>query len=128
MHRPAFEAGTEFIWGIVLLETHELIGAIELSIDAEHERAEMGYWIGKPYWKMGYATEAAEEVLHHAFYVIGLNRVFASHLLRNPASGRVMEKIGMLYEGTLYDHTKRWGLFETVKLYGILKDEFVGKE
>src|SRR5450432_961695 len=72
-----------------------LCGAMGLSIDSAHQHAELGYWIGGPFWGKGYATEAATELLRYAFTDLGLNRVHASHYAKNPASGRVMQKIGM---------------------------------
>ena len=95
-----------------------------MALDQQHARAEMGYWIGKPYWNNGYCTEAAEAVLRYGFTELGLNRIYAHHFGRNPASGRVMEKIGMVYEGCLRQHVQRWGVFEDLKIYAILKSEY----
>jgi RimJ/RimL family protein N-acetyltransferase len=98
-----------------------LVGAVGLEINSAHERAEMGYWVGKTFWGSGYCTEAAEAVIDFGFKQLGLNRVIAYHMLRNPASGRVMEKLGMKQEGVLKQHVKKWGTFEDVALYGILR-------
>lgn len=54
-----------------------------------------------------------------------LNRVYARHLAKNPASGKVMEKIGMKYEGLLRQHVKKWGEYQDLVCYGLLKDEYV---
>ena len=69
-----------------------------LVIQRWRDAGVLGYWIGKPYWG-GYATEAAAALLDLAFGPLGLHRVEATHLTRNPASGRVMEKLGMRFEG-----------------------------
>lgn len=53
---------------------------------------------------------------------IGLHRIQARHMTRNPASGRVMQKIGMQYEGCLHDYTLKNGVFENVDLYGYVKE------
>ena len=90
-----------------------------------HANAEMGYWIGKPYWNRGYGTEAAGGVLRYAFEQLGLNRVYAAHFRRNPASGRIMQKIGMTYEGCLRQHIKKWDTFEDMEYYGILRSEYL---
>jgi RimJ/RimL family protein N-acetyltransferase len=74
-------------------------------------------------WNKGYCTKAARAVLSYAFEDLGLNRVHASFLKRNPASGRVMEKIGMRYEGCMRQHTSRWEAFEDLVMYGIVKCE-----
>ena len=102
------------------------IGAIGLTISPRNQRAEMGYWLGVPYWNKGYATEAARAVLRFGFQELGLNRIYASYFPRNPASGRVMEKAGMRYEGTLRQHFVRWSEPEDLVYYSILKSEWTG--
>lgn len=97
-----------------------LIGAIGLTINARFRRAELGYWIGVPYWGQGYCTEAARAVRDYGFETLGLHRIHATHLTRNPASGRVMVKIGMQHEGHLREHVEKWGVFEDLEFYGIL--------
>ena len=95
-------------------EEGELVGAITLHPNARDDNAELGYWIGRPYWGRGYATEAAREVVRYAF----------EHLGSNPASGRVMQKIGMSYEGTRPEHHKKWGAYEDRVDYGLLAREW----
>jgi RimJ/RimL family protein N-acetyltransferase len=90
----------------------------------EHKRAELGYWIGVPYWNHGYASEAARRVVNWGFQYLGLNRIYAQHFADNPASGRVMQKIGMQYEGTLRQPFIRLGEARDSVCYGILKDEW----
>lgn len=126
-HASEFEHGEGVTFGIQLRETGELVGAIGLTIQYHNDRAEMGYWIGVPYWNRGYTTEAARAVLQYAFEELKLNRVYASHFPRNPASGRVMQKAGMKYEGTLRAHFVRWGKSEDLVYYGILKNEWQDK-
>ncbi|HVK56723.1 MAG TPA: GNAT family N-acetyltransferase [Burkholderiales bacterium] len=98
-----------------------LIGAITLRIESAHRRAELGYWVGAPYWGQGYATEAALVTVRFGFDKLDLHRIYASHLTRNPASGRVMVKVGMEYEGCLRQHILKWGIYEDVSRYGILR-------
>lgn len=69
------------------------------------------------------ATEAAGAVLRFAFDDLRLNRVYATHVPRNPASGRVMEKLRMQREGYLRSHAFARGLYEDLILYGILADD-----
>jgi [ribosomal protein S5]-alanine N-acetyltransferase len=97
-----------------------LVGAIGLIIAAADRRAELGYWIGRPYWNRGYATEAGRAVLDYGFGPLGLHRIMARHLARNPASGRVMQKLGMTQEGVLRDHVLKWGVFEDLVVYAVL--------
>lgn len=97
-----------------------LIGAISMRIELAQRRAELGYWIGLPFWGRGYATEAARAMIAWGFSHVGVERIYAHHMTRNPASGRVMAKAGMQHEGTLRRHFYRWGVAEDVALWGIL--------
>ncbi len=128
-HQEEFEKGEQVTFAIVHREGKYLIGAIGLSsINMENETAEVGYWIGKPYWNQGYCTEAAWGVLKYSFNVLGLNRIYARHFKENPSSGRVMQKLGMKHEGYLRQHFKKWDNFVDVEMYGILKEEFEHEE
>src|SRR5271166_4783579 len=64
--------------GIILRQSDTLCGGVGLMIEAEHRRAELGYWIGVPYWGNGYATEAARALVKYGFGTLGLHRIFAS--------------------------------------------------
>jgi|SRR5882672_11216998 len=124
-HQAKYESGELANFAIVRRADNTLIGAIGLRINQQHTHAELGYWIGKPYWNAGYCTEAAHAVVAYGFEGLGLHRIHASHLTRNPASGRVMQKIGMYYEGCLRQHVNKWEVFEDLALYGILRGEYV---
>ncbi|MEL7498003.1 MAG: GNAT family N-acetyltransferase [Planctomycetota bacterium] len=100
-----------------------LIGVAGLAIDNEHHHAELGYWVGKPYWGKGVCTEAAGALIRYGFEQIGLHRIHAHYLARNPASGRVLEKIGMTREGLFRQHVRKWGCFEDVVFYGMLASD-----
>ena len=104
--------------------SNELLGAISLDIDAMHRHGEIGYWIGARYWGNGYATEATQAILEYAFTDLRLHRVQARHFIRNPASGRVLQKVGMKLEGTHRDAYIRWERFESVAVYAILENEW----
>ena len=123
-HQQRFEQGKLVNFAIVVKEITQLCGAIELTIDNENSNAELGYWIGVPYWGQGYCTEAALVVVAYGFKNLNLHRIYASHLTRNPASGRVIQKLGMTYEGCLRQHEQKWGKFEDVAIYGILATEW----
>ena len=82
--------------------------------------------IAVPHWNLGYATEAARAVLAYGFGELGLRRIHAGHLTRNPASGRVMEKLGMEPEGVFRQHILKWAVPEDVAHRGILREEFRG--
>ena len=123
-HFCGLKEGSEVIFAVLVGEVNILCGAVGLLIDRENYRAEIGYWIGKPYWGKGYCTEAAREVLRYAFEDLALHRIHSSHFSRNPASGRVMQKIGMTYEGCHRQHILKWGKFEDLEKYGILKSDW----
>ena len=125
-HALAFERLELATFAVERLTGQDLVGAISLRIKPAMSRAELGYWIGRPFWNMGFGTEAARATLGFAFHTLGLHRVHATHMLRNPASGRVMQKCGMRREGVLRRHIRKWDVFEDVAVFGILRDEFDG--
>ena len=105
---------------LCLKQTGELIGAIGLAIQKRHNRAELGYWIGVPYWNQGYCTEAARCLIRFGFESMSLHKITSCHLHDNPASGRVMLKVGMEFEGELKDQIRKGDAYMTVRVYGIL--------
>ena len=122
-HATGFLAGTQATFAIEERDTQTLIGAVGLHIEPRHSLAELGYWIGVPYWGRGYATEAARAVVEFGLHTMRLNRIQARHFVRNPASGRVMIKVGMSLEGTLRQAMRKWDRFEDVAVYAILCDD-----
>ncbi len=122
-HAGLYEAGEGIVFAIARKEDRRLVGATGLRIDQRNLQAEIGYWIGRPYRRNGYASEAAAALVRHAFNGLGLRRVIAHHFARNPASGRVLEKIGMTREGLLRQHILKWDRFEDVVIFGILAEE-----
>lgn len=101
----------------------QFIGAIGLVPDRDHDRAELGYWIGVPFWGRGFATEAAREVVRYGFDEQALHRITAQVFSRNASSARVLQKIGMTCEGTLRHHFKKWGEFVDVDYYAIVRGD-----
>jgi len=122
--REAASRGDEVVLGIRLRAGSDLLGCVSLrEIDRVHLQAELGYWIGVPHWGRGYATEAAQAVVAYGFGTLGLNRIYAHHMARNPASGRVLERVGMRREGVLRQRVRKWGKFEDVVVYAVLRDD-----
>jgi len=114
--REGIERGDAAAFAVTLAGEGSLIGGVRLRIETEHARGELGFW-GR-----GYATEAVRAVIAYGFSALGLHRIHAIHFSRNPASGRVMEKCGMLHEGRFRGHVRKWGIYEDVDLWGILRE------
>jgi len=104
----------------------KVIGRIHTNyVSRQHRRCELGYYIGHDYWNKGLMTEALSGVLEYFFNEVGLNRVEAIYEPDNPASGRVMQKCGMKYEGTLRQFFRcRDGSFADGLLCAVLKEDF----
>jgi [ribosomal protein S5]-alanine N-acetyltransferase len=109
---------------ITLRSDEHLIGGIGLRFAQQHQQAELGYWLGLPYWGNGYATEAAQEIMRYGFEDLHLHRIFASHFKNNPASGRILKKLGMRYEGCQQEHIRKWDRFVDLELYGMLRQDW----
>ncbi|HEX9309468.1 MAG TPA: GNAT family protein, partial [Gemmatimonadaceae bacterium] len=121
---PAWSDGTCATFAVVGRKTGALVGAMSLMIKREHRRAELGYWIALDCWNLGYATEASQRVIDFGFELLGLHRIEARHFMRNPASGRVMKKLGMQQEGVERDWAIKWNRFESLVVYSILEPEW----
>ncbi|QJE97608.1 GNAT family N-acetyltransferase [Luteolibacter luteus] len=101
-----------------------LIGVISLALRQDRCSAEVGYWLGVPYWRCGYATESLREVLRHAFVDRGLLYVTGWHMIENPASGKVMQKGRMIFENIVAGGIKRGDEFHDRVNYGLFADEW----
>jgi RimJ/RimL family protein N-acetyltransferase len=121
-HQPAWEA-QERIALAITSEAEGLVGAVSLHLNLPNRRGELGYWVGFPFWNRGFATEAAEEMIRFGFDEFKLNRIQARYLTRNPASGRVMEKAGMKYEGVFRQHSLVRDRMEDIGMYAILASD-----
>ncbi len=119
-HEQNFEENKRYEFAVTDKFSGQLYGAISMSNQQPHRNGEMGYWIAEEYWGNGYGTEAAKAVIEFVFSEKKYHRVYARFLKSNPASGKIMEKCGMEYEGIQKDHVVKNGLFEDVVLYGII--------
>lgn len=115
--------GDGYSFAVTLTEDEAFLGVVGLQVDTTHNKAELAYWIGKPYWRTGYCTEAASRVVQFAFDELELNRVFAVAMTRNPASYKVMGKIGMHREGILRNHIRKGDAYEDLTYYGLLRTD-----
>lgn len=123
-HEEKFKKGEAVTLALTLKEDGRLIGTISLFEIIKGHKGEFGYWVGVPYWGKGYCTEAAKALMEYGFNELDLNRIHGCYFTKNPASGRVMEKLGMSYEGTQIQHTLKWGKFEDLALMGMLKKDW----
>ncbi|MCK4256189.1 GNAT family N-acetyltransferase [candidate division WOR-3 bacterium] len=123
-HQEIYEQGKGVFFAITLKPAGTLVGAIGLMDMTRGQQAELGYWIGKPYWNKGFCTEAGHAVIQFGFQELNLIRINSRHLSRNPASGRVIQKLGMSHEGRQRKYVKKWDKFEDFELYGILKQDW----
>ncbi|MBP5728861.1 MAG: GNAT family N-acetyltransferase [Clostridia bacterium] len=123
--RSRIRSGYPSSWVVVLKETGSVIGTIGFIWYSEENRsAELGYSFSREYWNHGYATQALKSVIDASFTSLPLNRLEAQHDLRNPASGRVMEKCGLRQEGILRNRIVNKGEYIDVALYAILRSDW----
>ena len=120
-HAEQLSSGKGLTLAITTRDSGRLIGCISLVGIVENHQGELGWWIGADDWNHGYCTEAARLLVQHAFSTLGLLRVHACHLSRNPASGHVMQKLGMRHEGTRRGHVRKWGVMEDLELRGLTR-------
>lgn len=120
-----YENGELAPWGIELKENGKIIGTVDfVSWLPHHNNAEIGYVLSKPYWGKGITTEAANELIRFGFEKMDLVRIQARCFMENRGSERVMEKLGMTYEGVIRKGMFTKGEHRDLKLYSLLKEEF----
>lgn len=127
-HQEAFASGQQVHFAAVMRDGLALWGSISLVINQRDNNAALGYWIGLPYWGQGYATEAAQAIVSYGFKMLNLHRIHARHLKSNAASGRVLQRVGMVYEGCLHEHIFKCGQFHDVEHYGLLARDWRAKQ
>lgn len=103
--------------------TGQLLGSVGISIHKPFNHGELGYWIGEEHWGKGYATEAAEAMIKFAFDEKRLHKVYARCFDSNPASGKVLEKLGLEKEGVLREHVRKDGAYVDLVHYGLISSE-----
>ena len=115
-----------FRWIVELKENHDLIGTIDVSKRfIKHDTCEIGYCYSDKYWNNGYATEALKAVIKYLFEECEAELVNAEFMNNNPASGKVMEKSGMKFEGILRSRViDKNNIRNDLVSYSITKDEY----
>lgn len=112
-------------WGIEHRAEARFIGTCGLTLMPRHHRGELGYALARPYWGQGLMTEAVRAVITFGFLQAELNRIEARCLPSNIGSERVMQKAGMILEGILREQMLIKGDYQTLKLYAILRREWL---
>ena len=119
------EAGSSVTFIIEEKVEKGFCGLIEVrDIDNEHSQGELSFWLAKKAWGHGYMSEVVQVIVRYGFEVLSLNRLYAYHMLRNPATGRVLEKNGFKQEGLLRQRVQKWGQYEDVALLAILRQDW----
>ena len=124
-----YAAGTFYDWGVILKQNGRMIGTCGFTtIDCAHDAAEIGYVLNPDYHGMGIATEAVEAVLAFGFDKLLLHRIEARFMEGNDASLRVMEKVGMRFEGWRRESMLVKGSYRTIGYSSILFDEYAKRK
>ncbi len=122
-HQANFNSNRGLVLALTIKDKEGIIGTVGLNSNPNQKKAELVYWIGFPYWNKGYCTEAAKKIVDYGFSSLGYHKISARYMVNNPASGKVMEKIGMKREGILIDEEFKDGEFHTLVLYGIINPQ-----
>ena len=123
-----YKRGDPFALAILRRPDDRVIGSCGFVSQApERHTAEIGYWLGQAYWGKGYAVEAARALMRFGFEQMHLERVEAKCFLENRAGQRVIEKLGMKYEGTDCNEMIK-GAFPQLNMYGISGEDWQGRQ
>jgi ribosomal-protein-alanine N-acetyltransferase len=116
-------------WKIVSRQSHEALGAIGYNhYQAQHKKAEIGYWLLPRFWKQGIMTEAMPALLRYMRREKGIHRIEALVEEGNTASNRLLERIGFLYEGTMRDCEIKDSHYISLRIYSLLSTDQAGSE
>lgn len=120
-----YKSGSFYDWAVVLKDSGKMIGTCGFTrFDHESDCAEIGYVINPRYRGMGIAAEAAREVVRFGFERLALHRIEARFMYGNEASLRVMQKLGMKFEGYHRDAMLVKGSYRTIGVSSILRNEY----
>ena len=121
-----YRDGKYYDWAVILKSSGKMIGTCGFSsILPEHRSAEVGYVLNPAFRGQGIAGEALSAVLDFAFRKMALNRVEAKCVAENASSERVMQKVGMTFEGVARSALLVKGEFRNIKIYSMLRSEYV---
>lgn len=121
-----YRDGAFYDWAITDRETGKMIGTCGFTrFFEDHNSAECGYVLNPSFWGRGIAAEALLAVMKFGFMTLGLHRIECRYMIGNDRSRRVMEKVGMTYEGTMRDAVLAGDVYKTVGICSILSNEFI---
>jgi RimJ/RimL family protein N-acetyltransferase len=113
----------DYFLAIIENASAALVGFVRLGLTGVRA-ADLGYGLRHESWGRGYATEAAAQLIGFGFLRLGLHRISAAVGPENIASQRVIERLGMQYEGRIRDHVFTNGAWRDSLTYSILEDEW----
>lgn len=120
-----YRAGDFYDWAIVRRDNNKMIGTCGFTrLNVESNSAEVGYVLNPAYWGLGLAPEAVRAVLRFGFFELRLHRIEARYMIGNNRSRRVMEKVGMKYEGVGRDSMHVKGRYVSIGTCAILRNEY----
>jgi RimJ/RimL family protein N-acetyltransferase len=124
--KELMEKGESYEMAIEFKETSEVIGVMSFcKVDQKHRNAELGYWVAKDHRNKGIATEAASALLAYGFKKLNLERIYAKCFVDNKPSKRIMEKLGMDYEGTFRHEVFKEDKFIDTIFFSILREDWL---
>jgi len=124
MANQGFRNKDNYIFAMRNNHDNSFMGGIGLTLESEHNRAEIGYWIAEPFWNKGFTSEAVKALLKFGFEHLQLNKIVAAYISTNIASGKIMIKNGMTKEGEFKNHDIKNGEYVTLVHYGLLKKNY----
>lgn len=120
-----YRLGLFYDWALICKKDGRMIGTCGfVRFDCPHNGAEIGYVLNPDYHEQGLMTEAAQRVIRFGFSVLGLHRIEARYMIENAPSRRVMEKLGMTFEGVKRGSMLVKGLYRDIGTCAILTNEF----
>jgi [ribosomal protein S5]-alanine N-acetyltransferase len=123
--KQGLEEGSKCNLSIILRGSGELIGGCGLDrIRLDHRNAHIGYWVARPQWGKGYASEAASLLISAGFRELGLHRVHTGVFPDNPRSRRVLRRLGFRREGRAREDAVVDGRYRDLILFGLVRQEF----
>ncbi len=123
--RAGLRSGDAYLLAITARASGEIIGSCGLEIrSARDRRGHIGYWVARPYWGQGVASETASRLCHAAFRTLGLHRIETAVVRGNDASRAVLSRLGFRSEGWARDNFRIDDRYQDCEMMGLLAEEF----